>query len=103
MTVAVDAAARAFYAASLPAEYVAIQPFDELHPLYRNEWREKVLAPAVAAVEAVPDRRLLVLPQLEAVADALDRWNTEPDQSLVIAVIARNVRRLIDDIREATS
>lgn len=57
-TVAVDAAARAAYAAyqnSLP-EGVTSPAFDDLDPMQRNRFREVVLPLVWPALEALPDR-----------------------------------------------
>lgn len=63
LTVAVDAAARAGWEVTrtklerINVSDVAVPPpFDELHRLTQNEIRESVLAPVMAALEALPDR-----------------------------------------------
>lgn len=56
-TVAVDAAARVAYERHRLDHRTE---FDDLDPHVQNMWRETVLAPVWAALEALPDRRAAV-------------------------------------------
>jgi len=55
MTVAVDAAARHIHQLTAAGALGAVT-FDELHPSIRLAYREQILGPVVAALEALPNR-----------------------------------------------
>lgn len=104
MTVAVDAAARHLYQ-NAPSTREIRPTFDELHPTTANLYREEVLGPVIAALAALPDRRLGLALELDDIETALHRWNTatyRAEHSLVLGTLERRVRDLAHRIREAS-
>lgn len=92
MTTAVDAAARHLYAAAPQPDLTTGGPldFDDLHPLQRNQYRETVLGPVVAALEALPDRS-------QAVRTAVGEVLTMPAEAgeLTATVSVRRIREAL--------
>lgn len=87
-TVAVDAAARAVWAARYPAPEPG---FDDLPPLMQNAVREEVLPLVWAALEALPDRTREVKIDIIAQIRALPN---EPNAGLSVGAL--HVQALAD-------
>lgn len=100
-TVAVDAAARRLY------DLAGGTAFDALSAEAKRQLKQQVLDVVWAALEAIPDRRTGTADDIEAIADALGRWNIpssghpEEDRSLVLSTLERRLRDLATRIREA--